>query len=66
MELIRTPSFDPKTRDSGAAVARPTAALVAVMWVLGAAVFALVLTVGFLGYTNPAMLIEFASLRLCG
>jgi hypothetical protein len=36
------------------------------LWFCGAVLFVLVLVVGFLAYLNPAMLIEFASLRLCG
>ncbi len=36
------------------------------LWAVGVAVFALVLTAGFLAYLDPATLIEFASLRLCG
>jgi glycerol uptake facilitator-like aquaporin len=39
---------------------------VAALWVFGIALFALVLTAVFLAYLNPALLIEFAGLRLCG
>jgi hypothetical protein len=36
------------------------------LWVCGVALFALILVVGYLAYLSPAMLIEFASLRMCG
>ena len=37
-----------------------------VLWFGAAALFVLTLVLGFLAYLNPAMMIEFASLRLCG
>lgn len=36
------------------------------MWFCAALLFVLALVAGFFAYLNPALLIEFASLRLCG
>ena len=66
MEAGRAAAFETEANGAGAPASVPSGAVVAALWVCGALLLAAVLTVGFFGYTNPAMLIEFASLRLCG
>lgn len=62
MDLIHAPAHE-ATGDAAIPMSR---AALAVLWVFGIAAFALVLAAAFLAYLDPAMLIEFASLRLCG
>jgi hypothetical protein len=66
MELRHTPAFEPEPGDTGGRDSGTSGAVAIALWVAGLLGLALLLTIGFLGYLNPAMLIEFASLRLCG